>query len=320
MAAVPTESSSASPSSEPHPSVLIPAPFDVPDEADLVIRTSDNAHLFVLKAFLTYNSQFFRNVLSDSLPSQSYQNLPLLPIDENSRTMIAVMRLCYPIHISPAEMLIVATVPVIQALRKYIMTKAEHRFLDAIMHTELGKNHSLRFFAIARSYDYEDLAAKAVKQILRIPLSEWEGDEELRTISALDYHRLVDYYKRCGQAVPRAVSPELDVLGLLPSPVEHTPYSSSVRCQICTVPLFRMSTGTPISYGHPWVQDYLNQSQTRIGQWRSAGFLDQASEDLILEKAVKSCASQTVSAVRRTLQALENAIEREISKVEIVLD
>ncbi|KAF9027215.1 hypothetical protein BDZ89DRAFT_907681, partial [Hymenopellis radicata] len=164
----------------------------------LVIQTSDNAHLFISKALLIFNSEFFRNALSDSLPAESYQNLPLLPVEENARTMVAVMQLCYPIHISPAETLI-AAVPVMQALRKYIMDKAERRLLDVVQ-ADLLKKYPLRWFAIARSYGCDDLARRAAKQTLRVPLSEWEEAEELRLINGLDHHRLVDYFKRSGQA------------------------------------------------------------------------------------------------------------------------
>ncbi|KAF9027230.1 hypothetical protein BDZ89DRAFT_1067055 [Hymenopellis radicata] len=308
--------SGASPSGIPqHP---IPAPFDVSDEADLVIQTSDNAHLFVLKALLVYNSEFFRNVLADSLPSESYQNLPLLPVAESSRTMITVMQLCYPNHISPAEMVdIIAAVPLMQTLRKYIMEKAERRLLDVVQaaDTDLLKKYPLRWFAIARSYGWDNLARKVAKLTLRIPLSEWERAEELRLINALDYHSLVDYFKRSGQAVPRVVTPALEI-----GPIYSPPTDGYQRCPNCKETLRQMNTGTPTVWGHAWVQDYLNQSQTMIGQWRSVGCLDQGLQDVIFEKAVKSCGSQTAGVVRRMLELLENAIDREISKVEIVLD
>ncbi|KAF8997353.1 hypothetical protein BDZ89DRAFT_1171246 [Hymenopellis radicata] len=171
--------SGASPSGIPqHP---IPAPFDVSDEADLVIQTSDNAHLFVLKALLVYNSEFFRNVLADSLPSESYQNLPLLPVVEDSRTMIAIMQLCYPIHISPAEML------------DTYSCRCRHGPFEEVSTSMVCDCALLRM---------DNLARKVAKLTLRIPLSEWERAEELRLINALDYHSLVDYFKRSGQAVP----------------------------------------------------------------------------------------------------------------------
>ncbi|KAF8998481.1 hypothetical protein BDZ89DRAFT_884861, partial [Hymenopellis radicata] len=145
-----------------------PTPFDSPGRgADLVIITSDGAILYVVKALLIYASPFFANLLGDSSPDETHDNLPLYRSSEDCRTMCAVVRLCYPVAIEPETM---AEVSVLDAVQKYMTEDVQERLKHVVCSSAMMKSEPIRIFAIACRCRWADIARAAAKEILRIPL------------------------------------------------------------------------------------------------------------------------------------------------------
>ncbi|KAF9007732.1 hypothetical protein BDZ89DRAFT_1168430 [Hymenopellis radicata] len=167
-------------------------PFNSAEKADLVVRSSDGVHFFVAKFFLTYNSEFFANLLKDSVPSK--------------RT-----KLCYPCHIVGEDPVdvdfndVVAWQAIRDALRKYIMEDAETLFMAYVKSgaSRMMKTDPQKCFVLARRAGLDDVARAAAKETSRHPFHDREVFEELALVSALEYRRLLDYFRSCGNAVSR---------------------------------------------------------------------------------------------------------------------
>ncbi|KAF9032521.1 hypothetical protein BDZ89DRAFT_1131372 [Hymenopellis radicata] len=72
------------------PAPIAPTPFNSPGRgADLVIITSEGTILYAVKSFLIYASPFFANLLGDSSPAETYENLPVYRASEDCRTISA---------------------------------------------------------------------------------------------------------------------------------------------------------------------------------------------------------------------------------------
>lgn len=197
------------------------APFRSKEGADLVVRSSDRVLFFVRKHLLTGASPFFLNLLADGTPNETHEGFPVCPVSEDSLTIRAVLHLCYPNHIAPLAFLDTITLSkLISSLHKYIMEDAhdrlEHIVRDGCLSLTspasgqtLIKTNPLRVFALARTLCLDDIVSLAVKEVLHIPLSQFEESPELEYISGRDYHRLVKYYTECGEAAANVISDRL---------------------------------------------------------------------------------------------------------------
>ncbi|KAF9008665.1 hypothetical protein BDZ89DRAFT_1048062 [Hymenopellis radicata] len=314
---------SSTPSDELH-TLPSAAPFDSIEKTDLVVRSSDGVHFFVVKAFLIYHSEFFANLLKDSVPQEQHKGLPMFNASEDSHTMRMVLKLCYPLGMAEDDIGdIMGCAAVRSALRKYMMEDGEARYIAAVSsagYRRLMKTDPLRCYVLGRSMRLDELARAAAKETLRLPFHDRKAFKELALIDALDYQRLLDYFRSCGEVV----TTQLSTLSLSPYLTAMDPKfkviaSGSSHCHSCPerVTAYRIDGG---SYVHAWVMDAIKASHGMVREWRSAGFLDDECWDRILAGALKSCSSQTPEGVRVVLNAINFEIDRLVSQVQLQLD
>ena len=137
-------------------SKLLFPPFDSPDRADLVIRTSDRMFLFVRKVFLIESSEFFSILFADSSPNETFKDIPMYRVPEDVHTMAAILWLSYPTSDIPWDSVYEVLPSLIPSLRKYIMEEVEKAPRTAVLTSDALKRQPLRIFAIARQYGWPE--------------------------------------------------------------------------------------------------------------------------------------------------------------------
>ncbi|KIY68760.1 hypothetical protein CYLTODRAFT_489486 [Cylindrobasidium torrendii FP15055 ss-10] len=199
---------------------LASAPFDTPDGADIALRTSDDTIFVFRKCFLIAASPFFSNLLADGVPDKVFRRLPLCPVLEDSETMHFVLRLCSPNHITMGDLVVaLSSHPVLSTLDKYIMDAAHQRVVNMFQEgaATLIKEAPLRAFALARELGQDTIARQAARQLLCVPMDKWKISDQA-ILNIRDYHGLVQYFLRCGQAAFDAAN------------IAHTPLGGCATC------------------------------------------------------------------------------------------
>ncbi|KAK0192711.1 hypothetical protein F5146DRAFT_1136533 [Armillaria mellea] len=180
------------------------APFDSVEDADVVLRSSDNVEFFVFKAFLCYASSFFKNLFSDGNPDEIKDGLPVAPVVERAKIFRILLLFCYPGELPPLENLLEVT-ELYDAVSKYCMDDVGKRMQKSLLKSTLILQEPVHLFAISVHYGWRDVCEAAAKNTLFHPASDHPSIDELRLITGLDYRRLLDYHKRCGAAAEATV-------------------------------------------------------------------------------------------------------------------
>ncbi|KAF9027391.1 hypothetical protein BDZ89DRAFT_807997 [Hymenopellis radicata] len=305
-----------------------PTPFDSPGRgADLVIITSDGTILYVVKAFLIYASPFFANLLGDSSPDETYENLPVYRSSEDCSTMCAVMRLCYPATIGSET---TAEVSVVDALQKYMMEDAQERLKEVICSSGMMKTEPIKIFAIACRYRWADIARAAAKEILRIPLLEWENSAELHSITGMDYHFLQQYFLECSRASVDALSGfffqpwSTDPPGLTINAEDRSSLDAALDCSCSStdIALHYITGGAPFENfcGHQWLCDFILQARARLRDSPGADITSDELMGVAVYAAGKACNESSAQEVGRIVRVINKGLQAVIEKVELKLD
>ncbi|KAJ2914822.1 hypothetical protein MD484_g5613, partial [Candolleomyces efflorescens] len=198
------------------------APFD-DENADIVLRTSDNVDFRVFKIILSYASPFFKTMFSlpspaaasrndntsqdaDSLkqisPPSTSPDPPVVDVQESSEVIRIILECCYPMDRPPIPDLQLAW-QVLEASEKYELASVE-RYVKPIFRTFIPGD-PLRCFAVAGRNHWKEELELAARTLLHQPLP-FPYVKEIRQISGDVYHQLIDYHRKCGVAAERAIS------------------------------------------------------------------------------------------------------------------
>ncbi|KAK0463320.1 hypothetical protein IW261DRAFT_1427831 [Armillaria novae-zelandiae] len=305
------------------------APFDDPtDNADLVIRTSDNVDFYVLSALLSLKSpsSFFRHVLKNSQHTEEKDGFPVLEVMEDSGTFRTILLLCYPDD-APQIKSVEQIGAVKTALDKYCMDHAQERFMQMVTASSLMKEHALRIFVLALARGWRVLGEIAAKSTFTNPLDEPEAElEELGCINALQYVQLRNYRRECRRVIRDMLNaaPWLeDKASQLLFPYELSGLFKKM-CRWCGA-----GSGEwiePVFYTHPWFKDYL---KTVKAEMLLRPCTATALDDLIIAnavtKSISECSSEewkkiALSQVRLCGKFLMEEIDRQISQVPLNID
>ncbi|TCD62787.1 hypothetical protein EIP91_006405 [Steccherinum ochraceum] len=141
------------------------APFDDVG-ADTVLRTSDGVDFYIYRIVLSLASPFFKSMFSLTQPSTSpgtttsEEGYPIIDVQEASRTLDSLLRLCYPIP-DPVIESMEDIGDILEAAMKYEMEQ------PATLMKRLFRDHSdtqpLQAFTVACRLNMEDEAERAAK-------------------------------------------------------------------------------------------------------------------------------------------------------------
>lgn len=181
------------------------------EDADVIIRSSDDVHFKMYKVVLSKASPFFKDMFSlpqsphvvDDRASDFIDGVPVVDLTEKSRTLDFLFSFSYPCPNPELKSLDDVHV-VLEAANKYQME-------DVILYArrswnELSALDPLRAFAIACNRHWEEEAHAAALLSLREPVWPLEPPmaPEFRHISADTAIRLMSYQRRCGMAAKNA--------------------------------------------------------------------------------------------------------------------
>ncbi|KAG6331392.1 hypothetical protein ID866_7697 [Astraeus odoratus] len=163
--------------SPPTPTSASP-PFDSP-KADVILRSSDNIDFRVFKFILSLSSTFFEMLFSLPQPpeeisadTETMEGLPVIPVSEDSKTLDAFLRFCYPCNIVADPVLkdCLDLLKLLEAAKKYSFDALEEKICKDIIHPKALEKDSLQCFAVACHARLKNEIAIAAKHTLREPL------------------------------------------------------------------------------------------------------------------------------------------------------
>ncbi|CCL99814.1 uncharacterized protein FIBRA_01838 [Fibroporia radiculosa] len=174
-------------------------PFDR-DDADVVLRSSDDVDFHVHKVILCLSSPFFDDMFGMPQPSLSEEDVhpdsrkPLVAVSEGSKTLRPLLLLCYPVADPPMTALSDVG-DLLETSIKYEMAefsnRMEQKLRDFIPEEPIG------VYAIACRLDLEDTARAAAHASLRTV--EIAYHPELDKISAGAFYRLLEFRRQDAQ-------------------------------------------------------------------------------------------------------------------------
>ncbi|OJA08969.1 hypothetical protein AZE42_06838 [Rhizopogon vesiculosus] len=190
-----------------------PVPFDNPD-CDIILRSSDGVDFHVFKVILSLVSPVFKDMFTLP-PAESDSSVPVISVEETSTTLNSLLLLCYPAT-TPTFNSLERVEDVVKAATKYDMAVVLTRAADLVMAQFLSTN-SLELYALSCRIGWQRHAQEAATQTLKIkelgrPSSAFAG---MRSITALDYHKLLVYHHECGVAAQAVVE---SLIWLKPEP------------------------------------------------------------------------------------------------------
>ncbi|KAF8868853.1 hypothetical protein CPB85DRAFT_1361452 [Mucidula mucida] len=270
---------------------------DASSNHDFILDASDGVRLYVLKSFLSYSSDFFKNLYGEIGSSP----VPILKIAERGCTMLTIVPFCYP-GTPPPPNSFDGLVDTLLTIRKYLMQDIETRVEAALLASQLTTNEPLRIFAIAIHCKWEGLARGAAKQALRLPLrDELPFVPELTLIPASAYHLAVD-----------ALDPPTFFYLIRPS--------NPSTCSACEERLVRQTVVLPNgssgdAHGHQWNFTYAEALREQVRRTPGRVRLEESSGlDNVMEAATK-CPLQRYSVVINRIEAVVDILERLIEQV-----
>jgi hypothetical protein len=175
-------------------------PYDsATTSADIILRSSDLIHFYVLKAFLSYVSPFFRVMfdLPSTTTNETMNGFPVIPVAETSQTIRLLLDFVYP-H-EPQIDNVALFLNVCKATRKYCMDIIENKLRKQILNSHLIVSEPLRVCAVAIDLNWEGVALIAARNASKISLDKLPYVEELQNILASGFYRFLDYKLRCDQ-------------------------------------------------------------------------------------------------------------------------
>ncbi|KAJ8502389.1 hypothetical protein ONZ45_g11803 [Pleurotus djamor] len=184
---------------------LASAPFDSAS-ADLKLHSCDGVEFRVHKVVLQMATPFFENILA--MPQSPHTNtingIPIIPFEEHSSTLDALLRYCYPVP-DPVIQEFTTLEDILKACHKFDFTavtaRMEKEYLRICAH--VVRDSPCAAFALACQYKWSIVARAAAEASLLHKM-----DDLVREIPSLaypldadDFFQLFKYHVRCREVI-----------------------------------------------------------------------------------------------------------------------
>ncbi|KAI0642134.1 hypothetical protein C8Q79DRAFT_929621 [Trametes meyenii] len=190
------------------------APFNRED-ADIVIRSSDNVEFHVHRIILSLASPVFAAMLTLPQPPGDNPTRPVVDVSEDSETFGIFLQMCYPLE-EPRLTSFPLIRKVLACAVKYEAPRVLSSMKIALTRPGLLEEDPLRVFALACYFGLEEEAALAAEKAVIDERVLGAECAELNDISAAAYHRLLKLHRT------RAVKDDAKHRGLRCIVVDHT--------------------------------------------------------------------------------------------------
>lgn len=189
--------------------------FDYRD-ADIVLRSCapDTVDFRVHKHVLAIASTFFESMFT--LPQgEGWKGegcgsgddelcLPIVDVSEDAPTLETLLRIIYPLP-DPTIDSLDHLIAVLAAACKYDIDVAIQHLRVALLAPAFLHTNPLRVYAIACRFELDAEARLASRHTLRVNVAECPLTDDLRHISAFQYHRLLDLHRRRAKAAQELI-------------------------------------------------------------------------------------------------------------------
>ncbi|KAI0042019.1 hypothetical protein FA95DRAFT_1564754 [Auriscalpium vulgare] len=269
-----------------HPSPAVPnvrnfaaPPFDKESHCDIILRSCDGVHFCVSKHILSIASPVFADMFSLSPPidataaDEVYDGLSIVSMAEDAATLDLLLRWCYPVS-SPPLMTLEDARRMVTATRKFDIQAFDDAVQDALeAHLVLDPVGVLE---IASLDSFDELARRAVRATLRLPLSTIASSASAGRLGKSQLGALIQYHLSCGAAAA-SVTTQREFFKQLPAPALFREGSNST-CNLCFSidPLFKPADSDKIRFSLGQLQGWCAPRYI----WR---FLDAAGRTLLLQ-------------------------------------
>ncbi|KZP05173.1 hypothetical protein FIBSPDRAFT_1054243 [Athelia psychrophila] len=169
------------------------------EDADLIILSTDNAEFKVHRCILAAASSFFQTMFTLPQKAGSDTPIPVIPVSELGETFDALLRFVYPVD-NPDIRTLDELSPVLAAASKYEFHSALSTLRTILVYPRFLEVYPTRVFAIASRYDLEPEAQLASRHTLNINVLDCPLSDDLKSITAYAYHRLIDLHRRRAEA------------------------------------------------------------------------------------------------------------------------
>ena len=191
------------PSKLKRPVKLAEAPFD-DTQADLILLSSDKVLFRVFKIILSLASPIFTDMFSlPSPPSEKpHDEVQVVPLSEDSTALDVALRHIFPVRNPKGDKLQYASV-LAEFARKY-QVEALDEFTTGYLMDSIERD-PVGVYAIAVTYGYNDVGAKAARSCRNLPFSGLQSPY-LRCITAEHLSELHRYHVTCAEAASALAS------------------------------------------------------------------------------------------------------------------
>ncbi|KAF8839015.1 hypothetical protein BDN67DRAFT_820861 [Paxillus ammoniavirescens] len=293
-------------------------------KADVILRSSDNIDFRVFKLFLSLGSPFFETLFDIPQPTEESEEqetkdgLPVIPVSEDSKTLDALLRFCYPCTLAEDPNLeeLNGVVNVLEAAKKYSLEAIEKKVAQTISNPKILEAEPLRCYAIAHRGGLREETLLAARYTLTQPLiPEWF--EEIDLLTATDLLTLLTYHKNCAIAVEKLKNYQLWALSHYGT---ITAFPFTQTCFQCPHHQKPGQSRTKYDVLQWWV-DFLDKTFILLGDKPCRATIEMCSEEVILSVRQRKCDCSLK--VRENMQEFTalfaDKVEEAISKVELQL-
>ncbi|KAK0207052.1 hypothetical protein DFS33DRAFT_1256203 [Desarmillaria ectypa] len=181
-------------------------------DADIVLSAGDSSNqqrrFAVHKCILSAASPFFRDMFLLPQPPAAQAtdvDIPSIDMSEDAIILYTLLQYIYPVP-NPIIPSLGKLVPVLEAAKKYEIVVAVDSLREQLVSTKNLTKDPLRVYAIAGRYDLQEELKVAAKYTLKKNVLDCPLSEDLKYITAYDYHRLLDLYRRHARATQEALT------------------------------------------------------------------------------------------------------------------
>ena len=172
--------------------------FDAAD-ADLVLRSSEpnSVNFRVHKCILAVASPFFRHMFELPQPHREFNEdaIPVVDVSETAKTLETLLGFVYPVPRPSIDSLDHLT-PVLETASKYDFTAVVSHLSTLLVAPRFVEADPVRVYAIACRFDLEDAARIAARHTLSVNVLDAPLTEDLKCISAYQYHQLLTLHRK----------------------------------------------------------------------------------------------------------------------------
>jgi hypothetical protein len=293
------------------------SPFDHA-KADVILRSSDNINFRIFRLFLSIASPFFETLFDIPQPPEGEDSqevkdgLAVIPVSEDSKTLDALLRFCYPCTLAEDPNLeeLKDIVNVLEAAKKYSLEAIERKVAPTVSNPKILEAEPLRCYAIAHRGGLREEALLAARYTLTQPLiPEWF--EEIDLLTATDLLALLTYHKKCAIAVEALKN--------------YRPWVISHYGSISAFPFTHSCSGCPSSGGWntsnsavQWWVDFWDKTFILLRDKPCRATIDMSAEEVIRsvrQRNCSHCSPKVAENMREFTTVFAGKVEEAISQV-----